>query len=445
MRTPGRPGVPASAPEVGGVGRGRGRPAEPGRRTIPALPPPPMRLALPFLALLVAASGCSSTAPTAPTVDLAARANALTHDALLVDTHIDVPYRLRETPDDVGAATETGDFDYPRALAGGLDVAFMSIYIPASYQETGGARALADSLIDMVEGIAAGAPDRFAVVRSVADVDRLRSPRRVLLALGMENGAPVEGDLANLRHFRDRGIRYVTLTHSRDNEISDSSYDDAGTWGGLSDFGRDVVREMNRLGIMVDVSHVSDAAFDDVMDVTTVPVIASHSSARAFTPGFERNMSDAMIERLAENGGVVQINFGSTFLLKRVQDDRDALRARFAADLEARGLVAGSPEADAFQTDLRRREPPPARRDERRRRPHRPRRPAGRRRPRRARVRLRRRRADAAGRAGGRLDVPEPGRGAATPRLRRRRRPQDPGRQRHARLAGRRGRGDRVA
>lgn len=306
-----------------------------------------MRLALPLVALALLASGCASSAPS--TVDFSARAAALSQDALIVDTHIDVPYRLAETPDDVSVRTATGDFDHPRAVAGGLDVAFMSIYIPASYQETGGARALADSLIDMVEGIAEAAPSKFAVVRSVDDVARLRQPGRVLLALGMENGAPVEGDLATLTHFRDRGIRYVTLTHSRDNEISDSSYDETGTHGGLSDFGREVVREMNRLGIMVDVSHVSDAAFDDVMEVTTVPVIASHSSARAFTPGFERNMSDAMIERLAENGGVIQINFGSTFLLKRVQDDRDALRERFAAEREARGLEPGSPEADAFQ------------------------------------------------------------------------------------------------
>ena len=306
-----------------------------------------MRLALPLVAVALLASGCASTAPS--TVDFSARAAALAQDALIVDTHIDVPYRLADTPDDVSVRTATGDFDHPRAIAGGLDVAFMSIYIPASYQETGGARALADSLIDMVEGIAEAAPAKFAVVRSVDDVTRLRQPGRVLLALGMENGAPVEGDLANLTHFRDRGIRYVTLTHSRDNEISDSSYDETGTHGGLSDFGREVVREMNRLGIMVDVSHVSDAAFDDVMEVTTVPVIASHSSARAFTPGFERNMSDAMIERLAENGGVIQINFGSTFLLKRVQDDRDALRERFRTEMEARGLEPGSPEADAFQ------------------------------------------------------------------------------------------------
>lgn len=310
-----------------------------------------MRLALPLAALTVLAglSGCASHVCCAPSaVDPTARAVALTHDALVIDTHIDVPYRLRESPEDVSGRTASGDFDHPRAVEGGLDVAFMSIYVPASYQETGGARALADSLIDMVEGIAERAPDRFAVVRSVGDVERRREPGRVLLALGIENGAALEGDLDALRPFRDRGVRYVTLTHGRDNDISDSSYDTARTHGGLSAFGREVVREMNRLGVMVDVSHVSDDAFFDVIETTTAPVIASHSSARAFTPGFERNMSDDMIRRLAETGGVIQINFGSTFLLQRVQDDRDALRAALADSLAERGLVPGTPEADAY-------------------------------------------------------------------------------------------------
>lgn len=305
-----------------------------------------MRSLLVLLALGLA--GCSGPSFSSD-ITVEARARSLSQDALIVDTHIDVPYRLRNAPDDISKATDGGDFDYPRAVRGGLDVAFMSIYIPASYQTTGGARALADSLIDGVEAIAQSHPDQFSVARSVGEVDRLRAPGRVLLALGMENGAPVEGDLAALRHFRDRGIRYITLTHSRDNGISDSSYDSTGTHGGLSDFGRDVVREMNRLGVMVDVSHISDAAFDDVMEVTTVPVIASHSSVRTFTPGFERNMSDAMIRRLADNGGVLQINFGSSFLLQRVQDDRASLQERFRAELETRGLTFGTPEADAFQ------------------------------------------------------------------------------------------------
>lgn len=319
-----------------------------------------MRLALSLVVLMAFASlsGCSPSVCCAPSaVDLTDRAVALTRDALLVDTHIDVPYRLRETPGDIGVRTASGDFDHPRAVEGGLDVAFMSIYVPARYQEAGGARALADSLIDMVEGIAERAPDRFAVVRSVGDVERLREPGRVLFALGIENGAALEGDRGALRRFRDRGVRYVTLTHGRDNEISDSSYDTARTHGGLSAFGREVVREMNRLGVMVDVSHVSDDAFYDVMETTTAPAIASHSSARAFTPGFERNMSDEMIRRLAANGGVIQINFGSTFLLQRVQDDRDALRAALADSLAQRGLDPGTPEADAYAADFNRRHP----------------------------------------------------------------------------------------
>ena len=285
--------------------------------------------------------------------DLMERATALAKDALIVDTHIDVPYRLANEPDDVSASTEGGDFDYPRAVAGGLDVMFMSIYTPANLQDTEGASAaLADSLIDMVEGIAAAHPDKFAVVKSTEDVETMRGGDKVLFAYGMENGAPIGDDLSELQRYYDRGIRYITLTHGKANKISDSSYDSTRTWNGLSPFGEEVVAEMNRLGIMVDISHVSDEAFYDVMEITTAPVIASHSSARTFTPGFERNMDDAMIERLAENGGVIMINFGSTFLLQRVQDDRNALREQFAAEMEERGIEPDTPEAEAFQEEF---------------------------------------------------------------------------------------------
>ena len=304
-------------------------------------------------------AGCSASAPTLPAEgDVEARAAVLARDALIVDTHIDVPYRLDETPDDVSVRTAAGDFDYPRAVAGGLDVVFMSIYTPAGLQDTPGASAaLADSLIDMVEAIAAEHPDKFAVVTSPAEVERLRGDGRVLFALGMENGAPIGDDLGELERYRDRGVRYITLTHGRVNKISDSSYDSTRTWRGLSPFGEEVVREMNRLGIMVDVSHVSDEAFYDVMDITTVPVIASHSSARAFTPGFERNMDDAMIERLAENDGVIMINFGSTFLLQRVQDERAALRDALDDSLAVRGIDPSSPEADVYADGFEARNP----------------------------------------------------------------------------------------
>jgi membrane dipeptidase len=178
------------------------------------------------------------------------------------------------------------------------------------------------------------------------------------LPLGMENGSPIAGDLANLQHFYDRGIRYVTLAHSLSNHLSDSSYDTNRQWGGLSEFGREAIAAMNRLGIMVDVSHVSDDAFWQIMELSAAPAIASHSSARHFTPGFERNMSDEMIVALAKNGGVIQINFGSTFVN---QVSRDYGEARMAA---GRAYIAENPElteaflyrgyGEIYEKDLRR-------------------------------------------------------------------------------------------
>jgi membrane dipeptidase len=315
----------------------------------------PLLRSLVLLLLPLFAAACSGPQRVS---DAPERAHLLARDAIIVDGHIDVPYRLRRAPDDVGEATETGDFDYPRAEAGGLDAPFMSIYIPASYQETGGAKALADSLIDMVEGIVAAHPDKFALAASPAEVRANHAAGLISLPLGIENGAPVEGNLANLEHFYERGVRYITLTHSRDNEISDSSYDTTATHGGLSDFGREVVREMNRLGIMVDVSHISDAAFDDVMEVTTAPVIASHSSARHFTPGFERNLDDVRIRRLAENGGVLMINFGSYFLTEEYQIAREAASDHVAVVATERGWEPGSPEYRDYAADYRRRTVP---------------------------------------------------------------------------------------
>ena len=176
-------------------------------------------------------------------VDNAERARQLAQELIIVDTHIDAPYRLTEEDADVGEATDGGDFDHPRAVAGGLNVPFMSIYVPASYQETGGAGQLADELIDLVEGIVDRHPDKFALAASVADVKREVGGGKIVLAMGMENGAPIEGDLANVRRFHERGIRYITLTHSKSNAISDSSYDEDRQWDGLSPFGREVDRE----------------------------------------------------------------------------------------------------------------------------------------------------------------------------------------------------------
>lgn len=298
--------------------------------------------------VVMALANAALAAPQTEVESRLQRAQHLAQDALLVDTHIDVPYRLQENWVDVSGATADGDFDHPRALAGGLDVAFMSIYTPAELEAAGGGTQLAHQLIDSVEALAARAPGRFVLVRSTADVKRLAARGRVLLALGMENGSPIDGKLENLRRFHARGVRYVTLAHGLSNHLSDSSYDEKRPWDGLSPFGIEVVAEMNRLGMMVDVSHLSDAAVRDVLETSAAPVIASHSSVRHFTPDWERNLGDDLIRAIAAKGGVVHINFGSSFLTAKALAWTLAEHAALETYLKANGLAADSEAAKAF-------------------------------------------------------------------------------------------------
>ena len=286
--------------------------------------------------------GCNNDAT------LKKRAYELAHKFIITDGHIDVPWRLNEGYEDLSIRTKTGDFDYIRAKEGGLDAPFMSIYVPSSYQETGGAKEKADSLIDLVSRIADDHPDKFEVATSVADVNRIFGDGKIALPMGMENGAPILDDLSNVQYFYDRGIRYITLTHGKDNLICDSSYDTTNTWGGLSPFGREVVKEMNRVGIMVDISHVTDEVINQVLDMTDVPVIASHSSCRHFTPGFERNMGDAEIVRLKENGSVIQINFGSSFVTQESQEKENKNRERIMAYAKENGLKRGDEKLKSY-------------------------------------------------------------------------------------------------
>lgn len=290
--------------------------------------------------------------------ELRARAVELAKETIITDTHIDVPYRLHDKMEDISVATEGGHFDYPRAVAGGLDAPFMSIYVPAELQE-GGAKEHADHLIDMVEKIAADSPDKFAIATSPDDLEAQKAKGLISLPMGMENGAPIEGDLENLRYFYDRGIRYITLTHGKVNHISDSSYDAERKWNGLSDFGLEVVAEMNRLGIMVDISHVSDDAFWKVMEISQAPAIASHSSVRKFTPGWERNIEDEMIKKLAENGGVVSINFGSSFLTEEAQKTSTAVWRALARFTRENGITDRSdPRVEEFRKKYVEENPP---------------------------------------------------------------------------------------
>ncbi len=297
-----------------------------------------------LLSLFLAA--CAPQAAAAPVGSAAAQRDAarptldartITQRLLITDGHVDVPWRLDSKRDaqgnvseDVSVLTTSGHFDYARAREGGLDAPFMSIYVPARLEDNG-AKQKADALIDIVEKMVSSAPERFALATRSSDL-RANFDRGVLsLPMGMENGAPLEHNLANVAYFHGRGIRYITLAHSRHNHLSDSSFDDSQGAGGLTPFGRKVVHEMNRVGIMVDVSHLSDAAFWHVLEETKVPVIASHSSCRAFTPGWQRNIADDMIVALAKQpagGGVVMVNFGLPFIDEAANA---AIRARWEA------------------------------------------------------------------------------------------------------------------
>lgn len=290
------------------------------------------RLALITLCSTVMLTACEDKtavvkkAETATPMTVEQLAEKIAKENIIIDTHIDVPYRLEHEYEDVSKTTVKGDFDYPRAVKGGLDAPFMSIYIPAKLQKMGGSKALANKLIDDVEEIVKQSPDKFALAYSTVQVKENFLKGLISLPMGMENGSPIEGDLENLQHFYERGIRYITLAHSKANHISDSSYDEDRPAQGLTDFGKKLIVEMNNIGVMVDISHVSDQAFYQVMKISKVPVIASHSSARFFTPDFERNMSDEMIKLLAKNGGVIQMTFSGIFTSKKFREQSAAYK-----------------------------------------------------------------------------------------------------------------------
>ena len=311
---------------------------------------------VPVLALLL--GGCTNPKPTAKSVARVtgklASFEALEFAArnLIIDTHIDVPYRLERTPEDISVPSG-GDFDFPRAQRGGLNAAFMSIYIPATVDAEGGAAALADKLIDDIETLTIGHADKFTMAHCAADVSKAANSGRIALPLGMENGGPIAGSIDELKRYRDRGVRYITLTHSKSNHISDSSYDTNERWQGLSDFGKKLVGEMNNLGVMVDISHLSDKAAWQVLELTKTPVIASHSSMRHFTPGFHRNMSDEMVKALGENGGVIQINFGSSFLTAAARNWSDTFSAESKAYAAAQNIDSDDEKMRVFGEQYR--------------------------------------------------------------------------------------------
>ena len=247
-------------------------------------------------------------------------AHKLAQEIIIIDTHLDTPIQLYMQQDKNGTYEDITKktslhFDYERALSGGLNVPFFVIFTPPSAEDKGTAFKMANEIIQILEDIKKKSPNKFRLVKSPDEITNNKSVMQIVY--GMENGAPIESKLSNIEVFSDMGISYITLAHSKSNHISDSSYDENKNWGGLSPFGREVVAEMNKQGVMIDISHVSDAAFYEVLRLTKTPVIASHSSLRHFVPGFERNVSDDMLKELAKNGGVIQICFGSEFIAEK--------------------------------------------------------------------------------------------------------------------------------
>lgn len=269
----------------------------------------------------------------------------------IIDTHIDFPWSLVEhnewyQPGYTALALKHpgGEFDFERAVKGGLYGAFMSIYIPAGFQKTPGrSREVADSLITLIDQITAAHPARFAKAMKSSDIMTNFKNGIVSMPMGMENGSPID-KIEDVAYFQKRGIRYVTLTHSRDNQICDSSYDTLQTNGGLSPFGKEVVKEMNRVGIMVDVSHLSDKSIVDVLKIAKKPLLASHSGCRHFTPGFIRNLPDSLIVAIAKTNGVIQVPFSHYFLTSNSRDEFKKAEAK----LNEKGYNPQTPEARYF-------------------------------------------------------------------------------------------------
>jgi membrane dipeptidase len=228
-----------------------------------------------------------------------------------IDTHIDTAQRILIGHVDISQRLPDGQVDIPRLKEGGMRAPFFALWVPTYYKGSEAVRRTLD-LRDAMQGVFDRYPDQIEMATTAGDLERIVKSGRIAAVLTLEGGHQIADDLAVLRMYQRMGIRAMTLTHFRNNNWADSSTDKP-AHNGLTDFGKQVVREMNRIGMIVDISHVSDKTFYDALAVTTKPVIASHSSSRAISE-IPRNMTDDMLMALARNGGVVGINFGAGFV-----------------------------------------------------------------------------------------------------------------------------------
>lgn len=284
--------------------------------------------------------------------------------AILIDTHNDVTSKT-VTGFDIGKRASDGHTDLPRLREGGVGGVFFAIFVAANYAKNNNSADRALQMIDTVRhDIVARYPNDFSLAFNAAEIAAAHRQGKIAALMGIEGGHAIEDNLRLLRDFHLLGVRYMTLTHSNTNNWADSS-GDVDTSGvkhhnGLTDFGKDVIREMNRLGMMVDVSHVSDKTFWDALETSKAPVFASHSSCRALS-NIPRNMTDEMIVAMAKRGGVIQINFGCEFLNQRSADASKALgpqRYRRMAQLSEDSSEKHHAELNALREEIRRKIPP---------------------------------------------------------------------------------------
>jgi len=246
--------------------------------------------------------------------DELARAKRINQQAIGIDAHIDTLQRILIEKVDIGQPLPKGHVDIPRLKEGGMHAPFFALWVPTYYRGAEAVRRTLD-LRDAMQRVLDAHPQEIELATTASDIERVVGSGKIAAFLTVEGGHQIDNDLAVLRMYYRLGIRSMTLTHFRNNDWADSSTDTP-KHNGLTDFGKQVIREMNRLGMIVDVSHVSDKTFYDTLAVTTKPLIASHSACRVLSD-IARNMTDDMLRALAKNGGVVGINFGSGFLSQK--------------------------------------------------------------------------------------------------------------------------------
>lgn len=262
-----------------------------------------------------------------------ARARKLMGKALGIDSHIDTIQRVLVMGEDLGQRHESGHADIPRLREGGMHAPFFAFWVPVFFRGAEAVRRTLD-LRDAMQSVLDTHKDRIELATTAADIERIVKAHKIAAFLTIEGGHAIDDDLRVLRMYYHLGIRGMTLTHARNNNWADSA-NDAPVHNGLTDFGKEVVREMNRLGMLVDLAHVSDKTFYDALAVTSKPVIVSHSSMRAIS-NVARNVTDDMLRALAKNGGVIGICFGMGFINPK---DAEALRSATETEAEAPSLI----------------------------------------------------------------------------------------------------------